>query len=384
MKIIKILLFLTFFHNNLVFAQFDSPFNKGFKTGFQEGYCYNQNTVDCLTPLVPLPPLPRLNEKNDSYTDGYNRGFQTGLDLKRLQTGLGTANGIPYENIPNYRFNDYIPQNPVDAMVKVGIYKQKLFDIRFKWAQQRINDLYDFNSILLKQLSPEYYLHYNKMLDDFIDTKLNGQRTDYSDNYYFNQMVSIFNTHERNIYNTYQSLINEANSIIVTEPDSFRNTKIGTAEVKHIDSKLFVTIRDKYDKVLPTSDYKSFSILNTVNPSINDDEVGYIYSQTNNSYWSFNVKEISKIPSDTYTSMNLIGNSNALYVTEKENRFWLFYNGIQVQHFENDGIKTYKTSSGTYSRFQIFRDTDTNRRYFIPKEISENGLYFTPYPIFSK
>lgn len=380
----KLLLSAIALVSNFTFAQFDSPFNKGFKTGFQEGYCYNQKTIDCLTPLAPLPPLPRLNEKNNSYTDGYNRGFQTGLDLRRLQTGLGGANGIQYENIPNYRFNDYIPQSPIDKMVKVGMYKQALFDIRFKWVQQRVNDLYDFNYVLLKQLSPEYYLQYNEMLDDFIDTKLNGRKIDYSNNYYFNQMVNVFNTHERNIYDTYQSLIREANSIVVTETDNFRNTTIGTAEVKLTDSKLFVTIRDKYGKVLPISDYIFFSILKTINPSIADDEIGFIYSRTYNSYWNFDIKEISNIQSDTYTSMNFIGNSNALYVTEKEGRFWLFYNGIQIENFENEGVTTYKTSSGTYSRFQIFRDKYTNRRYFIPKDIFDDGLYFTPYPIFSK
>jgi hypothetical protein len=159
---------------------------------------------------------------------------------------------------------------------------------------------------------------------------------------------------------------------------------VGTAEVKHIDSKLFVTVKDKYNKVLSSSDYKSFRISKTGNSSINDEEISFLYSQTNNSYWNFNDKEIFKILPDTYTPMNFIGSSSAIYITAKGNGYWLFDNGDQINNTANEGIKTYRTSSGTYSQFQILRNTETNKRYFIPKEIFEDGLYYTAYPIFSK
>jgi hypothetical protein len=380
MKKFKMTFILIFYLNQIIFAQLDNPFNKGFKVGFQEGYCYNHNTVDCLTPLVPLPPLPRLNERNDSYTDGYNRGFQTGLDLKRLQTGLGTVNGVAFESIPNYRFNDYIPQNPVDAMVKVGMYKQKLFDIRSKWIQQRINDLGDFNYILLKQLSPDYFDSYNKSLNDFIETKLNGQRVDCSDNYVFNQVVNIFNTHERNIYNTYQSLIIEANSITVTETEFFQNNVIGTAQ---IDSTLSPIVKDRYNNQLPSSDFKTFKITKHTNTSTNDEEIAFLYSKTNNSYWSFSITEISQLHSASYIPMNFIGSSNAISIPSNSNGLWLFDQGINIKNISNEGVTTYRTLNNNYSQFQIFKDSDTNKRYFIPKSIYDNGLYYTAYPIFS-
>jgi len=61
-------------------------FSNGFDRGFKEGFCYNK-TVDCLPPLTPLTPLARIGERDNSYQDGYNRGFQVGLDLQRLQGG---------------------------------------------------------------------------------------------------------------------------------------------------------------------------------------------------------------------------------------------------------------------------------------------------------
>jgi len=96
--------------HGIVQAQTGTNFSIGFDKGFKEGFCYNKGQ-DCLSPLPPLAPLPRITESKDSFWDGYNRGFQTGLDLQRLQGGEGTN---PYSNIPHYKFNDYVPQIPVD------------------------------------------------------------------------------------------------------------------------------------------------------------------------------------------------------------------------------------------------------------------------------
>jgi len=54
-------------------------FCDGWEDGYKAGYCYRQ--FGCLEPLVPLCPLPRLGE--DSYKDGYNRGFLAGLNVRR-------------------------------------------------------------------------------------------------------------------------------------------------------------------------------------------------------------------------------------------------------------------------------------------------------------
>ena len=72
-KIIIILLAL------IAIASAYTPFCEGFKAGYKAGYCYGKYT--CLEPLSPLCPLPRLGE--ETYMDGYNRGFTKGLSAQR-------------------------------------------------------------------------------------------------------------------------------------------------------------------------------------------------------------------------------------------------------------------------------------------------------------
>jgi len=57
---------------------FADAFCDGWEDGYKAGYCYRQYA--CLEPLVPLCPLPRLGE--DTYQDGYNRGFLAGLNAR--------------------------------------------------------------------------------------------------------------------------------------------------------------------------------------------------------------------------------------------------------------------------------------------------------------
>lgn len=52
----------------------ESDFCDGWEAGYKAGYCYQ--IPHCLEPLPPLCPLPKINE--DSYQDGYNRGFLKG------------------------------------------------------------------------------------------------------------------------------------------------------------------------------------------------------------------------------------------------------------------------------------------------------------------
>lgn len=56
-------------------------FRAGFEIGYKNGFCYND--FGCIPPIAPIPPIPSLNESSSSFQDGYNRGFQTGLDSKR-------------------------------------------------------------------------------------------------------------------------------------------------------------------------------------------------------------------------------------------------------------------------------------------------------------
>ena len=136
----KILLFLFIFSGVItkLFCQ-ETPYNQGFENGFKKGYCYYEPGF-CNIPSIPLAPLPSFGESSKSYQDGYNKGFQIGLDLIRL----GKKNKISddqYKSIPNYQFNKYVPEIPVDEYAKTGMYLQHIYDSHVQWIQKRIDNL---------------------------------------------------------------------------------------------------------------------------------------------------------------------------------------------------------------------------------------------------
>ena len=83
MKRTFLLSFILFISANLLFAQTD--FTNGFNEGYKKGYCHDQG-IGCIEPIPPISALPKIGESSDSYTDGYNRGFQMGLDAQKSST----------------------------------------------------------------------------------------------------------------------------------------------------------------------------------------------------------------------------------------------------------------------------------------------------------
>ncbi|MGM5471427.1 tetratricopeptide repeat protein [Flavobacteriaceae bacterium LMO-SS05] len=72
---------ITFFLSaNFLFAQ--TNFNSGFKAGYGNGYCQDQG-VGCIKPTAPIAPIPTVSENSSSYQDGYNRGFQMGINAQK-------------------------------------------------------------------------------------------------------------------------------------------------------------------------------------------------------------------------------------------------------------------------------------------------------------
>lgn len=90
----------------MVFGQYSS-YDRGFKNGYSEGYCYND--FGCIAPIAPITPLPLIGESNENYQDGYNRGFKRGLEdkqTKKSNSGSGNkgkgANGLQQSQNANY------------------------------------------------------------------------------------------------------------------------------------------------------------------------------------------------------------------------------------------------------------------------------------------
>lgn len=58
----------------LSFSVTASSFCDGWKKGYKAGYCYQ--VTGCISPIVPTCPIAKVGE--NTYQDGYNRGFVAG------------------------------------------------------------------------------------------------------------------------------------------------------------------------------------------------------------------------------------------------------------------------------------------------------------------
>jgi len=93
----NLLLIIALFVSAFTFSQND--YSKGFQNGYKQGYCYND--YGCISPTPPISPIPLIGENNDSYQDGYNRGFKAGLEDKKANK----SNNNSYQSGQR----DYIP-----------------------------------------------------------------------------------------------------------------------------------------------------------------------------------------------------------------------------------------------------------------------------------
>lgn len=122
MKKIKTILML--FVSLISFAQ--TQFSNGFQEGFKKGYCYEKG-FNCLSPIAPLPPIPNIGENNNSYVDGYNRGFQVGLDKFRNENiqKITNSDRKRYTTSQPEFVENKIYKAPYELMLKVLEIKEK-------------------------------------------------------------------------------------------------------------------------------------------------------------------------------------------------------------------------------------------------------------------
>jgi len=186
-----------------------SPFSNGYEKGFKEGYCYNTKAIYCDPQVIPITPLPRINESDQYYQDGFNRGFQVGLDLQRVENGGGSISksGISYSAIPKYKFNDYIPTLPTNAMVNVLMYKEELFKTRIQWVQSRIDGLTELAHALLDD---DEFKEINKKIRDYFTSPKNKKELgDFADDWVINQISNALKSFEKEIYQKYKDELKE-------------------------------------------------------------------------------------------------------------------------------------------------------------------------------
>lgn len=101
-KIIAILVFCQTLYMN---AQ--TNYDRGYQRGWKEGYCQNHDGVSCLPPNPPMTPMSRINENDNSYKDGYNRGFTDGLAAYRGGNSRSNRQGRTFKTSDLEVFNDF-------------------------------------------------------------------------------------------------------------------------------------------------------------------------------------------------------------------------------------------------------------------------------------
>lgn len=74
----KTLLIVLIFLLSLQPTQEPEEFCRGWEVGYVRGYCYE--VQDCVVPVVPICDYPEIFE--NTFEDGYNRGFLAGLQDK--------------------------------------------------------------------------------------------------------------------------------------------------------------------------------------------------------------------------------------------------------------------------------------------------------------
>lgn len=143
---------LFFLISNIVISQ--TKFNEGFDTGYKKGYCQDQG-VGCIPPIPPIAPIPKIGESSESYTDGYNRGFEMGLSARKLNNSSSTnsTTRTRYQTSGSDFSTDYVYKPPIELMIKAAEAKQKRNELLY--LQQKAKELEEIE--VKKTLNPENY-----------------------------------------------------------------------------------------------------------------------------------------------------------------------------------------------------------------------------------
>lgn len=114
------------------------------------------------------------------------------------------------------QFNPYVRQIPIEAMRDVGIYKQRLYDERANWIQQKIYRLTDLNNSLFNEskLPTDFDTlnHKIKLRNVIVDYMNSIQSYDYSENYIFNSIQDNFNIIEKYYYDYFNQVVENYNN----------------------------------------------------------------------------------------------------------------------------------------------------------------------------
>jgi hypothetical protein len=130
-------------------AYAQNDYSRGFQSGYKEGYCYND--FGCISPVPPVTPVPLIGESNDSFQDGYNRGFKMGLENKaskrtsnsNSRTGSSHIDAQPAQD--NY-INTYVSPD-WDLLIRAAQSKQEYErQVALSKMKQTVNQYLSFSN----------------------------------------------------------------------------------------------------------------------------------------------------------------------------------------------------------------------------------------------
>lgn len=353
-------------------------FEKGYQDGLKNGYCYNVKGVFCTYPITFLFPMPQLNESSESYQDGYNRGFQIGLDFQRIDKNnpnIGYYERLS-QTLPNYISNKYVEPIDLNLLATVNLRKQKLFYSRAEWIQQQIYRLEDLSTSILSYLSPSQNQSIQNSINDYAKVLSSG--VDYSDYSVFNQITDVFNDIESRIRYAYRNTILNVSSTIIptsdfTKPESsncyFLSNSNSITSYKVVVNN--VAVKPQY--------YTTFNL--TIEEDSKELILYYIYSNLDNCYYYTSPNTF--INSDSFKKMSFTVKSKAMFMRATEKSFWIFYEGNSRTLLDNFGEKVYKTANGKFEVYKVYKDKLLNQTYYIPKQTYYNGKIYQEYAIYS-
>lgn len=137
----KFLLFSFFIISTITFSQ--SKFSSGFTSGYKKGFCQDKG-VGCIEPIAPIAPIPAIGEDLNNYQDGYNRGFQMGLQANS-GSASSTSTRTRYKTsspqfVDDFVYNPYKDPNVLDLAMKVAEMKSQKISALFENATNSYNE----------------------------------------------------------------------------------------------------------------------------------------------------------------------------------------------------------------------------------------------------